>query len=230
MPRPKRNRIEPPGGHRQREQWAREEEDSTVLAPESNLLILLVSLWSWGSLSAPMLQKICMAAQQDGHPHPDVARAAKLGKSCEFPRNCHRDLVNMLNLPPISQSLSKIWLPQKVSAVAKEWIEQTILLPHSLFACLFKYHKKAFLIRMLGGSAGNVKKFWDSMRQHPAIDNHPMKDKDNWETTTVPITLHGDGMPVSGVGKTWSKAVEVILCVCLNVHHYPPHPPGCLLS
>ncbi len=50
--------------------------------------------------------------------------------------------------------------------------------------------------------------FWDGMAAHPALAAHPMLGVDDWSRTFIPLSLHGDGVPVTGVGKAWSKGVE----------------------
>jgi hypothetical protein len=48
--------------------------------------------YTMGFLSAPMIQKICMTAEQDGLDHPDVSRIAKAGNYGQYPGNTHRDI------------------------------------------------------------------------------------------------------------------------------------------
>ena len=52
-----------------------------------------------------------------------------------------------------------------------------------------------------------VKLFWNSFKGHPLMANHPCKKNENWMDATLPLGLHGDEVPVSGVGKVWCKAV-----------------------
>jgi hypothetical protein len=35
-----------------------------------------------------------------------------------------------------------------------------------------------------------------------------MFDVPEWSANFLPLSLHGDGVPVTGVGKSWSKGVE----------------------
>ncbi|CAK9031747.1 unnamed protein product [Durusdinium trenchii] len=45
------------------------------------------------------------------------------------------------------------------------------------------------------------------MRLHPQMRDHPMTSSPQWESWTVPIAVHGDGVPVTGVGKVWSRVM-----------------------
>ena len=41
---------------------------------------------------------------------------------------------------------------------------------------------------------------------HPALQQHPIKHKPGWRTHGVPMVLHGDEVPVVGIGKIWSRS------------------------
>ena len=47
------------------------------------------------------------------------------------------------------------------------------------------------------------------MDLHPSFLAHPFKNQPDFKTKPFPIQLHGDGVPVTGVGKSWSKSVNV---------------------
>lgn len=58
------------------------------------------------------------------------------------------------------------------------------------------------------GGQGQVKAFWESMAGHGALTDHPITAVDGWSDIFLPISLHGDGVSVTGVGKSWSRGVE----------------------
>ena len=37
--------------------------------------------------------------------------------------------------------------------------------------------------------------------------HHPMNRFDSWQRKFIPISLHGDEVPVMGVGEIWSRSV-----------------------
>ena len=42
------------------------------------------------------------------------------------------------------------------------------------------------------------------------LTDHPMfVEKDNWRSRAIPVTIHGDGVPTTGVGKGWGEGLEV---------------------
>eukprot|EP00969_Alexandrium_andersonii_P345620 15276717-Alexandrium_andersonii.AAC.1 len=81
-----------------------------------------------------------------------------------------------------------------------------MLLPHVLFSLLFHNYPAAFKARVCPGP-DKLKHFWSEMRGHPQLENHPMLDIDGYDTKVIPLSLHGDGVPIVGVGKKWHKSL-----------------------
>lgn len=84
---------------------------------------------------------------------------------------------------------------------------QTFILPHVLFSVLYHDHRDAFDARVRG-PVGRREEFWESMRGNPHFASHPVRLRNNFESLAVPLAIHGDGVPVTGVGKSWSKSLE----------------------
>jgi hypothetical protein len=57
-------------------------------------------------------------------------------------------------------------------------LHHNMLLPHELFAAMYHAHRDRFLQRIMGGSSDNVSRFWSEVRDHPAMCDHPVKDRD----------------------------------------------------
>ena len=38
---------------------------------------------------------------------------------------------------------------------------------------------------------------------------HPIKAIPNWKRRCFPLSFHGDGVPVTGVGKSWSRTMHM---------------------
>ena len=74
---------------------------------------------------------------------------------------------------------------------------------------------------MLGGSPDTVHRFWDKMDKHPSYASHPMHRHalSSFKTHGVPLRIHGDETPVTGVGKTWSKLVDATSWSSCLVNH-----------
>ena len=193
-----------PGGHRQKQVWANE---NLPQLGQSKLARLLIDRWSLGQFSAPLIQQVAAAAQQDGLDHADIDKLAALGTRGQYAYNCHRDLVSKLRPSPFAGCLSDISVYIKNPPMGMTRALQQVLLPHQMFAAL--YDNGWFDSRMCGGSPDRITEFWDCMVDHPAYAVHPLKRRADHKQKCVPITLHGDGVPVAGVSRTWSKSVDV---------------------
>ncbi len=203
----KRHAIQPPGGFRQKAKWGRP--SSTSPTQESALAKVLITNWSWGDISAPMLQDIAWAAEKDGNAHPDVRELAKLGTYGKFPGNCNAELLAKLRPVPILAALSTMQVVIKKPPAQVVSLQQPVLLPHQLFAALYHHHKGAFIDRICGGTPENIGQIWSDMQGHPAFPQHPLARRPDHQRNCIPIALHGDGVAISGVGRSWGKSVDV---------------------
>lgn len=88
-------------------------------------------------------------------------------------------------------------------------VEHAILLPHLIWAALWEAGPAVFERHMLPAGKQQTTAFWHSMQQHPALDGHPMLAVADWRETFIPLSLHGDGVPVTGCGKSWAAGIEV---------------------
>ena len=200
----------PQGGCRQRAERAANE--ANELVKPSALARLLLERWAWGDLSGPSIQSIAQAAVIDGAVHEELNIIAKLGSSGAFPANIQRDLLRALQPTPVTNHLKKIsiWMRKVPGHIIQ--VEHDILLPHELFASMYEYYPETFLQRLCNGSVDNLKRFWSAMKKsppHPAYIHHPMRADKGHESTCIPLALHGDGVPVTGAGRSWQKSLEV---------------------
>ena len=55
------------------------------------------------------------------------------------------------------------------------------------------------------GCGSKCTQFWDCVQGHPCLK--PLKHKltPDWKRCTIPFSLHGDGTPITGRGKSWAK-------------------------
>ncbi len=175
----------------------------------SALVEVLLMKRAWGNLSSPDVQQIAAAALEDGSDHPDVHALASLGSFGRFPGKCHQELEAKMGANPIQESIKFILLVLRRPPMRTETVQQTILYPHELFATIYHQYPQVFKDQICGGSPGNIPKFWDSMREHPAYSAHPMHSSPDFHQKCLSLALHGDGVPVTGVGKTWSNSADI---------------------
>ena len=194
------------GGYKQRLAKQAASESANASEEPSNLVTYLIQKWSWGLLPAVQVQEICMAAVRDGTTHPELKRLSTLGSNGKFKNHCHRDLVKMLRPPDLSLATSKFKLPMAVGRHSMQ-LDQHFCLPHAMFAAMYENHPEYFGICM--GTETSCASFWKDMASHPHFREHPIHDRHDFQKHGVPISLHGDGVPVAGVGKSWSKSCDV---------------------
>ena len=205
--------LAPQGGYKQRLRWAEAEAQGSAAAssgPSNSLATLLVHKWAWGEMSTPLVQQIAAAAVEDGAAGHDIKVLAGLGSKGRYPGNMHRELVNHMHPTFVEDAMAQTQAHYRLDHFRGiTTLTHQVLLPHTLFHCLFTHHPEAFRDRILGCSEDNVGKFWDSMSLHPAYNGHPITARDNHKSKCVPLAVHGDGVAVSGCGKSWSKTIDV---------------------
>lgn len=146
----------------------------------------------------------------------DLKILAGLGSSGEHPGNCRKELVAALSdidIAPVRYSLPLKYGKRQILML----LSQAMLLPHLLFATLWDKYQPAWQ-RVVCRSTEQLQSFWASQENHPAMVGHWMRRAANWSSRAIPISLHLDGVPVTGVGKSWAKSMLVISwCSLLGV-------------
>lgn len=118
---------------------------------QSSLVELLVTMWSWGDMSATTVQKIARAAKDDGLDHAHVDQLARLGTSGMYANHVHRDFVEALRPPQCAEAISTFNVPLKNPLTkAIFYSDQPVLWPHQMFACLYKSYPRNFEDRVRG--------------------------------------------------------------------------------
>ena len=193
---PDRRGVKRKGGLQQR--LRRTQED---LEKESALESLLMTYLAQGILSAAIIHGIAVAAAKDiqatkdGFTLPAIDRIANV----TFGRNVKTSIYRRL------QRKSDLPSPFTVNIPFKDGSHPSgILLPHELFAALYR-HPGFWKVAMVPDD-GKLPELWNAIQEHPALKDHPIKSKLGWRTYGVPLVLHGDEVPVVGVGKIWSRS------------------------
>jgi hypothetical protein len=87
-----------------------------------------------------------------------------------------------------------------------------MMLPHTTFSHLFSHHRDKFNFKFIGigPSDDKLHSFWSEVvaRKDPRIIRHPMCTRPNWTRRAIPIALHGDAVPVFGVGRPTTKSLD----------------------
>ena len=86
---------------------------------------------------------------------------------------------------------------------------QSMLLPHILFSTIYHQYPQAWSQMMLP-SLDRLKEFWKLQRAHPQYQSHPvLQSCPNFDQKMLPLAFHGDGTPVIGIGKIWSRQLTI---------------------
>ncbi|CAE7240575.1 unnamed protein product, partial [Symbiodinium sp. CCMP2456] len=87
---------------------------------------------------------------------------------------------------------------------------QLLMLPHVLFSHVY-HNEKPLWNRTFVASSERLEDFWAAVKAvpHPAWVKHPLKlQEEAGKRSTkrcVPLSLHGDEVPVAGLGKVWGR-------------------------
>ena len=195
------------GGIEQR--LAQLEEEEGEQEGDSKLARELLSMWSWGTMSAPLVQTLAHAACQDGLEHPDVQKLARIGGAGKYPGNMQRDLAIMCGSFTTLQAVDTD-IPIRIKKNKTGHVMKLkFLLPHKLFSALYHFLPQAFENSILGGDAANVRKFWATMHNHPVVVARPqLRAKDLGKL--VPLGLHGDGVSYMQTRRAGGKSMDAL--------------------
>ena len=167
--------------------------------PESNLANKLLFLWARGQLSATLVRELADCAIQDGAVHEDLVAIAQTGNWGAQPGNVHRQLMNhFCSNVKIAESFD-VWVPCTHPKTNKHALEKaSIFLPHMMFAALGQNYPEVFS-KLFGFGKGTVASFWKEVAKSgdAKLKNHPMSLEKDWENTTIPLFVHGDGVEYS---------------------------------
>lgn len=229
MPPPKKRARR--GGIRQRLQNASKkqhddgEEERTDMLFSSHLVRYLLNDFAWGDMSCQKVRAIAHCALKDlRNVHSNTSSSstssgssfsnssglekelqalASIGSYGFYPNNCYRDIMkliepNIMIPPPFEMSL-------KFNGPIFER-NQEFLLPHQTFATLWQ--NPATWRKVVVPREDHLLEFWKLQKKgkHPQWVGHPLSftNEDRW-AKTAPISLHGDEVPVTGLGKTWGR-------------------------
>lgn len=186
--------------------------------------------WAWGHMSAPEVQHAASLAYTDqiqllrslNMPESaasDVLRdLSRIGNNGVYANNTHRDLQAMLGEPSMPKAFHasipvKILKPRRGQTPYMH-MNMSFLLPHEYFHYLYSKRPTVFKDIMLGGSRDNLHKFWSESerRNDPRYAQLHLCEatrEHDWQHKSVPLSLHGDKVPVLGIGKAGTRSLDV---------------------
>ena len=132
---------------------------------------------------------------------------SEIGCSGTVPGNCHRDLTHKLS-PTKLHMPTPVKVPMKKNDTEMEEDLQYFMWPHELFGAICHHYRKGWTDSVCP-SVRSIEAFWDSQAGSPQLDSDDIRSRLNFRSRCIPIALHGDGEPVTGLGKSCSKMMDV---------------------
>ena len=175
---------------------------------DSTLARFLLYNVAWGVMSPQLAQRLAQMALEDfktssasGGALVELEHLANAGASGKHVNNVNRSVMKYAGAKSLLPVPFKPKLPYKMG-----FGEQTtaILLPHEMFAAIYHSYPDAWQTSICPG-AMRLGEFWDSQASHPQMGDHPVKTRGDWKRHAVPLGLHGDEVPLVGVGKCWVR-------------------------
>ena len=148
-----------------------------------------------------------------------LEKLGSIGSSGDNPITCWRDLKTLLPVPKLPK-LFRLKLPLVHTSMGRFFHDVPLLLPHQLFAALWKHYPESFNSLILG-SRENCRKFWAAVKDSPQFRAHKVGTIPGYEDLFIPLKIHGDGAPVTGLGKGWGKLVDIFSVSSMLVNPGP---------
>eukprot|EP00973_Karenia_brevis_P037280 5139112-Karenia_brevis.AAC.1 len=70
---------------------------------------------------------------------------------------------------------------------------------------MFAYYPSVWQSRILPDKH-MLAKYWDQMGHTAPVRDHRVKSIPDWKDKVIPLLLHADGVPITGIGKSWQKS------------------------
>lgn len=196
--------------------WKRPESAAKAAEQQSSALVqYLIMQWAWGYMSPQEVQQICRHTRDDMRQLtgkmqtiPDIDTVAGFGTEGRYPSKINGQLQSRFCGNMLSKPLETQMPMVTLSKEFRNALDQKIFLPHVLFSDIYNQYPDAWRERILP-STSKLNEFWHEMQNSPILVNHPIRNLDNYQSRAIPLAIHGDGVPIVGVGKTWGKSVDV---------------------
>ena len=180
----------------------------------SALAQFLIKEWAWGKMSPQMVQTISHLALLDlkaasaGNTNSELEKLSRIGAHGFYSNNCHRDLKGLLPQSRLPQ-------PHEFKLTCRTHVFGTfrmhdfsMLLPHEWFSAMHQHYPEYFRQHVVR-SRDDSREFWSECGEHPTLRENVVKTISDYNSHVVPLSLHGDGVPVKSVGKSWNESVNV---------------------
>lgn len=173
---------------------------------ESVFFVLLMQWYAEGVLSAVQcneLSKACvtdMEKAREGYKFPKLEALA----SVIHPKNTQRHIFNSIRREAGERLPCPLLTCMPFKGFTGTKSNAAILLPHEMFASFWE-NKQGWQVSVLPDES-KLMEFWKVYSQNPSMQGHPVFKRHGFGSKCIPLMVHGDEVPVQGVGKIWSKS------------------------
>ena len=200
------------GGCRQRAERAEQARAAALL--QSAVASFLVQEWAWGRMTPQQCQKIATLLRADLEASASgtldmgtVDFLKGLGTAGRNPQHMHSQLMKKFS-PESALRPSPFNAILKSGKTGIHFKDLDGLWPHVLFSRIYHEYPKAWE-KLVCPSMSALRKFWDDVKNSKQYLNHPIRFRQHHQRLAVPISIHGDGTPVTGLGKSWGKLCDI---------------------
>jgi hypothetical protein len=189
--------------------FAKKREEAKKVQPCASLLVFfLQESFAWGEMPGTKAQQIAKLAlddlrrakaSEDDEIEKELEKVASCGDYGRRKGQVHADMIQTVDRGRLPTAKMEP-MPISNKKTREGWSNMglKVVFPHELFAALFTDYPDKFRSCICSGTAV-LKEFWQSQEDHPQMAGHPLRDRENYTEKAVPLSFHGDGIPVTGL-------------------------------
>ena len=136
---------------------------------------------------------------------------AAIGSAGRNPSHMSKQLVSVMygkqRVPRLLRESGQFRAPLKNSIAGRHYETLDLLCPHIVFATLYHDHNAAWR-QLMAPSQDELRRFGGEIAHTPQCQGHPVRHGGDHGSFGVPLTIHGDGAPVTGLGKARGKMMN----------------------
>ena len=177
----------------------------------------------WGHMSPQLVQKVMSLYKADLKLLAEgcldlnsIDELAAMGSNGSYSQNIWRDFLRLLPKPKLPR-LQLVRLPLVHSSLGRFKKSVPMLLPHTLFSAIYEHYPLMWEKIIYGGRL-QCRRFWSAVEGSPQFASHPVRHRVGYEEKCIPLKIHGDGTPVTGLGKSWGKMVDIFSVSSLLIY------------
>ena len=150
------------GGHRQRLEQLRREDEEVEGRRGSLLAEHLLEKWSWGEMSAQDIQAIADLAVQDSEQQRDLTKLKKLGEAGLHGKYANKVYQAVYKIAAQHIRIPKPFLVKIPFKSPWNMMLQAVILPHILFSSIFSCYKATWE-KSICPNVEALERFWNVM-------------------------------------------------------------------